>query len=310
MKTVSGKDISKIGIGSYGIGGRGHRDMTITEKQDDEIYIKALVYTLNRGINFSEIAIGYGQGQALPLFKKALDASNLRREDFFLTHSLYPRDLPDMDVVQQDTDTFYDIMKTTYADSTLVDASFIRKFGEKQSYSFLHRLLSDKKTRFVSLSNGTPDVIKVYKQEFGESFSAHEGHLSFEVRKLQDNKTFELCTELGVTNIIWRPLRRGKTFKHNWPLLQELATTYQRTQNQIVLNWICHLGYHPMVMSADKHHIDENISATEFVMSDSDYERMSAFRPKITAAVSEYENSIVSLTDNFEQYEAREENPG
>ena len=93
MKTVSGKPISKIGIGSYGIGGRGHRHMNITEKDEDKKYIDALVYTLEQGSNFTEIALGYGRGDALKFFKQALDISTLSREDVFITHSLYPSDL-------------------------------------------------------------------------------------------------------------------------------------------------------------------------------------------------------------------------
>lgn len=304
MKTISGKEISKIGIGSYGVGGRGHRDMAITEKLEDEAYVSALIYALNKGVNFSEIALGYGQGQTLPLFKKALDKSNIRREDFFLTHSLYPRDLPSMDIVHQDVAAFYKIMDTNYADSTLVDASFIRKFGEKETYSFLHNLLTKEKTRFVSLSDGSPSDILAYKQEFGELFFAHEGHLSFEVRKLQDDGTFDTCQKLGITNIIWRPLRRGKTLKHNWELLRELANKYQQSQNQIVLNWMCRLGYHPMVMSAGRKHIDENIAAIDFIMSGLDYQRINDFRPNISNNVTQYKNDIVGLTDNFEKYEA------
>ena len=93
MKTVSGKSISRIGIGSYGIGGRGHRDMEITEKDEDKKYINALLYTLEQGSNFTEIALGYGHGQSLLLFKRALDASSVNRDDVFITHSLYPHDL-------------------------------------------------------------------------------------------------------------------------------------------------------------------------------------------------------------------------
>ena len=70
METLSGKQISKIGIGSYGVGGRGHRDMEITDKLEDKEYINALVYTLDQGVNFSEIAVGYGHGQSIVLFKK------------------------------------------------------------------------------------------------------------------------------------------------------------------------------------------------------------------------------------------------
>ena len=266
MKTVSGKDTSIIGIGSWGIGGFAHRDMKLTSRLEDDIYIDALTYTLSKGINFTEIALGYGQGAALPLFKRAVDKSPLVREDIFITHSLYPRDLASIEVVKEDIDGFYKIMDTDYADSTLVTHSMIMIFGEDKVYPLLHSLLQSGKTRYVSLSNGSPKGITAFKAEFGDKFIAHEGHLSFEIRALQDKGVFEKCEELGVKNIIWRPLRQNKTAKMKWKLIEELSDKYGKKPNQIVLTWICSLGYNPMALSTTTGHIDENIAATEFKM--------------------------------------------
>ncbi len=308
MKTVSGKNISKIGIGTYGIGGRGHRDMAITEQVDDTEHFDALVYTLEKGVNFTEIALGYGHGRSLALFKMALDESSVDRKDIFLTHSLYPRDLASIEIVNQDIARFYETMGTDYADSTLVTQSFIAKFGELPSYTLLHKLLRSGKTRFVSLSNASPRCIRAFKKEFGNTFYAHEGHLSFEVRAVQDKGVFGTCDELGVKNIIWRPLRRNLTLKHNWPLLVELAKKYDATQSQIILNWICYLGYSPMVFSTNKKHIDENVASTDFQMSESDYQRMTDFRPssyhppKIDWEKEGEGDSIVTLVNDFEKH--------
>lgn len=279
MKTLSGKPISKIGIGSYGIGGRGHRNMKITEKVEDKKYIDALVYALENGSNFTEIALGYGHGQSLLLFKRALDTSTVKREDIFITHSLYPNDLESIKTMNQDSAEFYKIMDTEYADSTLVTQSIILKFGEDNVYKWLRNILETNKTRYVSLSNASPTWIRSFKQEFGDKFIAHEGHLSFEVRSLEDKAVFSTCDELDVVNIIWRPLRRGGTIQHNWALLTELSHKYRKSQSQIVLNWICELGYRPMVFSTSNDHIDENLSATDFKMSLVDYQRMTHFRP-------------------------------
>ena len=92
METLSGKALSKIGIGSFGVGGRGHRDVVLTEKQDDISYVSALAYTLDKGANFTEISLGYGHGNSMTLFKRALEVSSVEREDIFFTHSIYPRD--------------------------------------------------------------------------------------------------------------------------------------------------------------------------------------------------------------------------
>ncbi len=307
MKAKSSELLSKIGIGSYGIGGLGHRDMSITNKGDDQVYVDALVYTLEKGINFTEIALGYGQGAALHLFKQALDKSNVAREDVFITHSLYPRDLADMSVIKADVEEFYRIMQTDYADSTLVTQGLIMKFGEEETYQLLHELLESGRTRYVSLSNASPTWVRKFKSEFGDKFFAHEGHISFEVREVQEEGVFDTCAELGVKNIIWRPLRQNRTFKHNWPLLVELSEKYQKTQSQVVLNWICSLGYSPMVMSTNPRHIDENIAATEFKMSGEDYRRMNEFRPpnyhppKVDWEGVGGGDDVVLLANNFEQ---------
>lgn len=308
MKTVSGKEMSKIGIGTYGIGGRGHRDIPITEKQSDEKYIEALIYQFEKGFNFLEIAIGYGQGKSIELLKRALDKSFVKREDLLLTHSLYPRDMESFATVQADIESFYQTIETDYADSTLVTLSLIKKFGKEKVYNLLRELLENNKTRYVSLSNSGLTGIQDFKNEFGDKFFAHEGHLSFEVRALQDKGIFNLCNELGVKNIIWRPLRRNQTASFNWELLQELSNKYQKSQNQIILNWISSLGYYPMIMSANKKHIDEIVTSLEFEMDPEDYAKLTNFRPpnyfppEVDWDKEGDGDSIVSLVIDFESH--------
>ncbi len=280
IHTVSGKNLSKLGIGSFGIGGRGHRNVELTEVRDDAVYIDAIAYTLTRGLNFTEISAGYAHGQAMKLFKQGLDSSSVKREDVFLTNSLYPVDLADMKTAWDDIEFFYDIFATDYADSTLITASLVAKFGEEIVYKLLHTLLHENRTRFVSISNANISFIREFKREFGEKVFAHEGHLSFEIRALQDSGVFTLCEDLCIANIIWRPLRKGLSAQNDWPLLRELSGRYRKTSNQIILNWMIHLGYHPMVMSTNIGHIDENIEAQNFEMNESDYQRMTDFRPE------------------------------
>ncbi len=311
MKTISGKELSEIGIGSYGIGGRGHRDMEITEKVEDDIYINALIHTLNKNINFTELCLGYGHGQSIVLFKKALDKSKVSREDLFITHSLYPRDLPTIETINQDINDFHKIMKTDYADSTLVTQSMLIKFGEKTIYKILHDLIKQNKTRFVSLSNASPSWIKKFHNEFRDKFFAHEGHLSYEIRALQDKGVLSMCEKLKITNIIWRPLRRNMTQFHNWEILIDLANKYNKTQNQIILNWMCHEEYRPMVMSTNTKHIDENIESLNFNMDDEDYNLINEFRPKnyITPKIDwegiNIDDDIVGLVVDIEKIKSK-----
>jgi diketogulonate reductase-like aldo/keto reductase len=220
------------------------------------------------------------------------------------------KDLKDgnIEVVNEDIASFYKIMEIEYADSTLITQSLIIKFGEEAVYPLLHKLLEKGNTRYVSLSNASPNWIRKFKNEFGDKFFAHEGHLSYEVRALQDKGVLKACDELSIKNIIWRPLRRNKTLQHNWKLLAELAEKYSKTQSQIVLNWICHLGYAPMVFSTSQAHIDENITCNDFEMSAEDYKLMTDFRPtnyqppQVDWEGAKIDDDIVVLANNFEEY--------
>lgn len=308
ITTLSGKPLSKIGIGTYGIGGRGHRDMPHTEVQDDITYINALSYQFEKGYNFTEISLGYGHGHAVRLFSQALKEGDFDRKDLFITNALYPRDLNSFDEVKNDVDSMYEIFDTDYFDSTLVTQSLCTKFGFENVESYLKELLANNKTRYISLSNASPAFIEKCKSIFGSSLFAHETHLSFEVRINQDKGVFETCNRLGVENIIWRPLRRNNTISFNWELLQELSDTYKKTQNQIVLNWITQLGYRPMVFSTSPKHIDENWESTEFSMEPKDYTRINNFRiPNLSIPTIDWEKTGdgISMTDfavGFENY--------
>lgn len=308
VTTLSGKELSKIGIGSYGIGGRGHRYVELTEQENDEVYINAISYTLNRGSNFTEISLGYGHGNALRLFKLGLDASDVSREDVFITHSFYPRDFNDFGDIRTDTDEFYRVMDTNYADSILVTQTLILRFGEEPVFDWLHDLLDNKRSRYVSLSNASPMWIRKFKEEFGNSFFAHEAHLSLEVRANQDKGVLDVCDELGVQNIIWRPLRRSASLNNGYPLLEELTKKYNKSPSQVILNWMAHLGYKPMVLSTNPIHINENLSVTDFEMDAGDYQKMTDFRLSLVNVSdidwegAKIDNDLVSLVSDVEKY--------
>jgi diketogulonate reductase-like aldo/keto reductase len=278
IKTTSDTELSPIGIGTYGIGGRGHRDMGLRDVLEDEVYTTALMQQLQMGYNFSEISLGYGLGASAKLFAQALKDSGVPRDRLFLTNSLYPRDLTDFADLEKDIEDMYMLFETDWFDSTLVTQSLVVRFGYKRVVEKLKQLLEQRRTRFISLSNSNKPLIEKFHLEFGPELFAHETHLSFEVRAVQDEGIFEKCKELGIQPIIWRPLRQGKTAMHNWKPLVDLSEKYGKTQNQIVLNWMKSLGFKPEVFSTSLAHIQENWEAMLFTMTAEEYDLLTSFR--------------------------------
>jgi len=83
---VNKDDLSKIGIGTWGIGGFAERD----PKNDDRKQIEALKYTFNNGVNLIEATYWYAEGKAVELIKLALDESSKKRDQIFITSTIYP----------------------------------------------------------------------------------------------------------------------------------------------------------------------------------------------------------------------------
>lgn len=306
LKTLSNKELSSIGIGTYGIGGRGHRDVELKDVKDEHIYVPAIVQQLITGYNFSEISLGYGHGKSAEYFSKAIKESGINRRDLFLTNSIYPRDIVDFKVLENDVEKMYELFETEYFDSTLVTQSLVVKFGYDQVVKKLWELLNSSKTRYISLSNSNKKLLQQFHDEFGENIFAHETHLSFEVRECQDEGIFDLTNKLNIQTIIWRPLRQGKTSEHNWEPLVRLSEKYGKTQNQIILNWMKSLGFKPEVFSTSRDHIKENWEAMQFDMEKTEYEELTKYRipeyipPKINWDNMGNGDSIVPLVMGFE----------
>jgi diketogulonate reductase-like aldo/keto reductase len=307
ITTTAGTALSPIGIGTYGIGGRGHRDVGLRDLKPDAVYIEALINQFAAGYNFSEISLGYGHGNAAKLFAQALRSETVERKSLFITNSLYPRDLVDFATVVADIESIYDLLDFDYFDSTLVTQSLIVKFGYEQVVAKLWELLESGRSRYVSLSNSNRKLIQQFKSEFKDKLFAHETHISFEVRECQDEGIFAVSNELDVQTIIWRPLRQGKTAEHNWPILKQLSEKYDKTQNQIVLNWMGSLGFKPEVFSTSLQHIHENWEAMQFTMEPAEYLEITNHRipnyspPKINWDNMGNGDSIVPLVMGFEE---------
>ncbi len=67
----------------------------------------------------------------------------------------------------------------------------------------------------------------------------------------------------------------------NYDVLVELAEKYNKTQNQIIINWIVkEKNILPLIKCTDINRINENLSAINFTMETADYKKLNKFRNK------------------------------
>ena len=271
---INKQQLSKIGIGTWGVGGFMEPD----PKNDDEKQIDAIVYSLNKGINYVGTVYMYAKGKAVDLLSKAVKKSKIAREKIFITFSVYKSDAKTIQEVEERLDSFLKTFDMGYVDSLQFTMGLVDDIGLELVKKFVDRLIEQGKTRYTSLANSNLDYLKKYHLAFGKKLFAHEGCFNFEVRENEILGITDYAQQNGILNVVYQPLRRNRTAARNWSLLVELAKKYGRTQNQILLNWVVSKGFFPLVKSSTKEHIDENLASFSFQIDDDDLKKLNEFK--------------------------------
>ncbi|OGM14071.1 hypothetical protein A3D84_03120 [Candidatus Woesebacteria bacterium RIFCSPHIGHO2_02_FULL_42_20] len=272
---INRNNFSKIGIGTWGIGGFAEHDTN----NDDEKQIKALTHQLSRGMNFVEINFWNSQGHSVKLIKEAVNRSGVARDKLFLLQSIYNYYNPTIGDVKKEFELCLKTFDINKVDSIQFPVTAIKVYGFKPLVKLVRSFLDQNLARFASVTNFDLENLKRYHAEFGDKIFSHELHYSFEIRTVDDLGIIDFDNKNKIINVLYQPLRRNRTAKQNWPLLAELAKKYNRTQNQIILNWMTTKGMHPLVKSETIEHIVENLESLNFEMDKSEIKRINDFRP-------------------------------
>jgi len=270
---INKKDLSKTGIGTWGIGGF----MEVYPNNDDERQINSLAYTLAKGVNYIETVYMYAQGKAIDLLSQAVKDSKINREKIFITLSIYENDAKNINEVKERVFDFLKKFNTDYVDSVQFSMGLVKILGLDSVQKLIEDLIEKRKIRFTSLTNSNLEFLKQYHQIFGDKLFAHECVYNFEIRENEKLGITEYCKQNNILNIIFQPLRRNRTANRNWRILVELAKKYNKTQNQIILNWIVSKGFLPLIKSTSKSHINENLNSFDFTILEEDFDKLNNF---------------------------------
>ena len=158
-------------------------------------------------------------------------------------------------------------------------------------YGEIKRQVDAGKVRYIGISNPSPDQLKEIDREIKLDF--FEGLFNLECRKNEDLGVFDYCNEHNIKIFCFQPLRRNRTANRNYPILIKLSHKYQKTQNQIILNWILKekkIG--AIVKSTNTQRIVENLSSMDFSMAEEDYYELNTFR------VDEFDKVVIDWAGN------------
>ncbi len=272
---IDRSQLSKIGIGTWGVGGFADRN----PQNNDEQQIAAMVEMLNKGVNYIEINYWTAQGHSMDLVAQAIKRSKIKREDIFLSQSIYTYTAPDLESAKKELDYALKLFETDYIDSLAFSSGLVESIGQDQVFAWFKSQLDEKKIRYINLNNPSLEALKQAYEYFDKQLFSIEIGLNFEIRENHDSGIIDYAQSKGILSVIYQPLRRNRTARRNWPLLVSLSEKYHKTQNQIILNWIATKGHLPLNKSESLNHIKENLDAFRFTLEQEDIVKIDAFRP-------------------------------
>lgn len=219
---VNLKDIFPLGIGTFRI--------DLTQKDDS---MNALIDSFNLGQNYIDTSHLYENGKVMSFIGEFI--KKVGRDKLFITTKIEPTVEKITDIEEQ-LNKYLKIMDIDYVDCLMLHSVIFTKLPLMQTYKEMNRMKELGKVRSLGLSNSNLEQLKEINDQY--PISIYEGVYNLECKLNEDIGIIDYCKNNNIIFCAYQPLRRNRTANRNYPLLVELSKKYNKTQNQIILNWI------------------------------------------------------------------------
>lgn len=260
------ENIFPVAIGTYGLGASRSESW---EQNNDELIIdekemEALMYSYEHGQNFIDTSYIYAGGQTMKFVSEFI--KKVDRNKLFITVKI-ENFIEKVEDIEEQLDKYLNILGIDYADSILLHTPKVSKIPLRESYKELKRLVDTGKSKNVSASNLNIEQLKMITEELKINLYSFEGLYNLECKQNEDVGILDYCKSNNILFINYQPFRRNRTANHNYPVLVELTNKYNKTQNQILLNYYIKEKHIVPITKANKiEHIKLNLEALEFSM--------------------------------------------
>lgn len=256
-------EIFPIGIGTWKI-----------DYENIENDIRSLMYSYENGQNYLSLYMMYNGGAVVRNLKPFVDG--LDREKIFINVNVEPT-IEKIEDIEKQLNEYLEILNLKYVDNLQLHTPKATKLPLIDTYKEMQRLVNIGKARYLGISNCNLEQIKVVNETVKIDF--FEGVYNLECKTNEDIGILEYCKENNITFVAYQALRRNRTAKRNYLELIELSKKYNKTQNQIILNWIVkEKNIKPLIKSTNIERINENLEAVTFEMEREDYQKLNNFR--------------------------------
>lgn len=255
----SSLQISRVGLGTMGLGGYFHRD----ESRDCDV-VRVLQKAIDTGVSLIDTAEIYGEGHAETLVGRAMKG---RRSEIVIATKFSPEhsdyqgvmDAAERSLTRLQTD-FIDLYQTHWPNP---------RIPFEETIKALQALLVAGKIRTVGLSNATLKQMHLAQAAFPpEQFVSLQQQYNLADRYVEVAQ-LPFCVEHGCTLLAYSPLLEGKLAPDDARRyeLERLAREAGLSPGQLILVWLLRLPEVVVIPKAGSvHHLDANLAAAEITL--------------------------------------------
>lgn len=255
--------INPIGIGTYNL-----------DLENKEKTLKALLHSVQKGQNFMSTSLMYDNYNVVNFLNSFFKEVN--KDNIFLTCHLEPY-IEKREDVEKQLDEYLKRMNIDYVDALQVHVSYASKLPLLETYDEMDRLVKKGKVKYLSASNTSIETLKELQNNF--KLFSYEGVYNLECKYYENIGLIDFCKENNIKFVCYQALRRNNIAKMNYPFLLQMATKYDKTQNQILLNWIIkEKGLNTIIKTNTIQNIDSNIESLNFSLYPKDIEILNKFQ--------------------------------
>jgi diketogulonate reductase-like aldo/keto reductase len=259
--------ISAIGMGTWGIGG-----FSAPDYKYDEMAIRALRRGIELGITLIDTAEMYGGGHSEEVVGMAIKGL---REKVFIATKVWYTNLRYDDVLRSAEKSLRRLQIDT------IDLYQVHwpnpHIPLSETMRAMERLVLDGKVRFIGVSNFSVKLMEEARAALSKiDIVSNQVEYSLLSREVEDD-ILPYCEKENITLIAYSPLGRGNILNDpRSKILREVAKKYNKTLVQVALNWL--IAKKPVVAipkAINLSHVEENVNAAGWRLSDEDLELLS-----------------------------------
>lgn len=256
LKTLSGKSVHPIGIGTWGFGGTWE-----TVLGNEESDAKAIRYSIKAGQNHIDSGQIYGAGHTDDIIGQAI--VGLKRRDLYIGDKVWETNVS-KGKVRPAVNAMLKKLGTDYIDLLYIHKPW-EDFPWREAIPQINELIDEGIVRQFGVSNFDLAQMQEAMKLSKHPVVANQLHFNLLYKQEVDKPMKAFCKKNSIQIIAYRPLERGEVLQNE--TVQEIARKNGSTPAQVALAWLLHQGVLTVPQAADKKLIDKNVASVDIKLS-------------------------------------------